>query len=104
MPDDDDKIEVLSATSPGHKVRLDRARFEAMRDALLAVLPAEAPGLAVAQAKAQLLPLLPQDLFPGGEKAGWWLKAAQLDQEARGTIARAAGSPVRLYRVASPSR
>lgn len=98
MPDQPDKIEVLSATSPGHVVRLDRAKFEAMRDALLAVLPAEAPGLTVAAAKQRLLPLLPQDLYPGGDKAGWWLKAVQLDQEARGIIARATGSPVRLYR------
>lgn len=98
MAEKSDRIEVLSATSPGHVVHLDRAKFEAMRDALLAVLPAEPPGLTVAQAKEKLLPLLPQDQFPGGEKAGWWLKAAQLDQEARGVIARAKGSPVRLYR------
>ncbi len=98
MPDTGQKVEVLSATSPGHVVHLDRAKFEAMRDAMLSVLPAEAPGITVAEAKKRLLPLLPQDLFPGGEKAGWWLKAAQLDQEARGTIARAAGSPVRLYK------
>lgn len=98
MPDKSDRIEVLSATSPGHVVYLDRQKFEAMRDALLVVLPREAPGLTVAQAKERLLPLLPQALFPGGEKAGWWLKAAQLDLEARGTIERAAGSPVRLRR------
>jgi hypothetical protein len=100
MADDGDRIEVLSATSPGHVVRLDRAKFEAMRDALLSVLPAEAPGLTVAQSKERLLPLLPDEMFPAGEKAGWWLKAAQLDQEARGTIKRAQGSPVRLYRTA----
>ena len=98
MPDKSDKIEVLSVTTPGHVVRLDRAMFEAMREALLAVLPAEAPGPTVAQAKQKLLPLLPQDLYPGGAKAGWWLKAVQLDQEARGVVKRAAGSPFRLYR------
>lgn len=41
-----------------------------MREALLAVLPAEPPGLTVADAKAALLPVLPSDLFPGGAKAG----------------------------------
>jgi hypothetical protein len=50
----------------------------------------------VAEAKAKLLPLLPQDLFPGGDKAGWWLKAAQLDMEAKGTILRDSPKPVRL--------
>ncbi len=99
MPDKSDKIEVISITTPGRVERLDRAKFEAMRDALLAVLPAEPPGLTVAQARDKLIPLLPQDLYPGGDKAGWWLKAVQLDQEARGVIRRAAGSPVRLYKV-----
>lgn len=99
MTDSTGKIEVLSITSPGYVTRLDRPKFEAMRDAMLAVLPSDAPGISVAETKRRLLPLLPGDLFPGGEKAGWWLKAAQLDQEARGTIKRAPGSPVRLYKV-----
>ena len=99
MPEPSAKIEVRSITSPGHVMHLDRAKFEAMRDALLKVLPDEAPGLTVAEAKRDLLPLLPEALFPGGEKAGWWLKAVQLDQEARGAIKRGPGSPVRLYRV-----
>ena len=94
----DDKIEIENFTSPGRTYRVDRAKYEAMRDALLAVLPDDAPGLTIAEAKAKLLPLLPDDLFPGGEKAGWWLKAAQLDLEAKGRIARGQGSPVRLSR------
>jgi hypothetical protein len=95
----DDKIEIENFTSPGRTYRVDRAKFEAMRGALLAVLPTEEPGLSVAEAKAKLLPLLPDDLFPGGQKAGWWLKAAQLDLEAKRTIARGTGSPVRLRRL-----
>ena len=94
----DDKIEIENFTSPGRTYRVDRAKFEAMRDALLKVLPAEEPGLTVAEAKSALLPLLSPRLFPGGEKAGWWLKAAQLDQEAKGVIRRGGGSPVRLRR------
>lgn len=94
-----DKIEIQNVISPGHVQRVDRAKFEAMRDALLKVLPRAEPGLTVAEAKAALLPLLPADLFPGGEKAGWWLKAAQLDQEAKGVVRRGQGSPVRLHRV-----
>jgi hypothetical protein len=30
--------------------------------------------------------------------AGWWLKAAQLDLEAKGIIKRAPSKPVQLYR------
>jgi hypothetical protein len=99
MPSPNDKIEIENVVSPGHRQKVDRAKYEAMRDALLAVLPASAPGLKVADAKAALLPHLPDDLFPGGAKAGWWLKAAQLDMEAKGVIERAQGSPVRLFRV-----
>jgi hypothetical protein len=97
MPDGE-KIEIESVTTPGRSERVDRAKYEAMRDALLPVLPAKAPGLTVAEAKAALLPRLDQDLFPGGDKAGWWLKAVHLDLEAKGVIAREKGSPVRLYR------
>lgn len=92
------RIEIENVLQPGKIYRVDGAKFAAMRDAMLAALPRGAPGLTVAALKAALLSRLPEDLFPGGEKAGWWLKAAQLDQEAKGVIVRAPGSPVRLYR------
>ncbi|MCK3776546.1 hypothetical protein MZK49_07360 [Ensifer sesbaniae] len=95
-----EKIEIENIASPGHKYRVDRVKYEAMREALLTVLPPAAPGLTVAEAKDRLLPLLPQDLFPGGAKAGWWLKAAQLDLEAKGTIEREATKPLRLHKKA----
>lgn len=98
MPKADDKIEIQNFTSPGHVTRVDRAKYEAMRKALLQVLPADAPGLTVAEAKIRLLPLLPEALFPGGDKAGWWLKAAQLDLEAKDIIRREATKPLRLHR------
>ena len=94
----DDKIEIENVNSPGQTERVNRAKYEAVRDALLAVLPEEAPGLKVPDAKAALLPLLPDALFPAGDKAGWWLKAVQLDLEAKGIINRAPSKPVQLYR------
>ncbi|ODT07262.1 MAG: hypothetical protein ABS58_07780 [Mesorhizobium sp. SCN 65-20] len=93
-----EKIEIRNVISPGHVVRVDKAKYMAMRAALLSVLPAASPGLTVTEAKAGVLPLLPQDLFPGGEKAGWWLKAAQLDLEAQGIVRREATKPLRLHR------
>ncbi|MFZ1469149.1 MAG: hypothetical protein WAT09_09235 [Paracoccaceae bacterium] len=98
MPDTSDRIEVRNITSPQHVTRVDRAKYMAMRAAFLAVLPSSAPGLTVAAAKEALLPGLDAALFPGGAKAGWWLKCVQLDLEARGIIARAPAAPVRLYR------
>ncbi|MCH8532516.1 MAG: hypothetical protein LAT65_16820 [Saccharospirillum sp.] len=99
MPINDDKIEIGNVISPGHVRRVDRVKFEAMRDAFLEVLPRETPGFTVAEAKSALLPLLPDALFPGGAKAGWWLKAVQLDLEAKGVIARENAKPLRIYRV-----
>lgn len=97
MPDND-KIEIESITSPEHKQRVDRAKYTDMRAALLKVLPSEPEGLKVADAKTALLPHLSNDLFPEGAKAGWWLKAVQLDLEAKGVIARASTKPVKLFR------
>lgn len=99
MPRQDDRIEIENFTSPGHIQRVDRAKYTAMRDALIAVLPTGSPGITVAEAKAKLLPALPEDSYPGGAKAGWWLKAVQLDLEAKGAIKRGPGSPVRLFRI-----
>jgi hypothetical protein len=98
MAKPDDRIEIENFTSPGNTYRVDRVKYEAMREALLQVLPGSAPGLTVADAKAALLPLLPDPLFPGGDKAGWWLKAAQLDLEAKGVIVREATKPLRLHK------
>lgn len=97
MPEE--TIEVL--TREGKPWRVNKAKFEDMDAALMAVLPDAPPGMTVDDAKAALLPKLDPALFPGGEKAMWWIKAVQLDHEARGTILRAKGSPVRLYRAAT---
>jgi len=97
MPDRADKIEVRNIISPGHVTHVDRARYTAMRTALLLVLPGSGPGLTVAEAQSALLPHLDPVLFPGGAKAGWWMKCVQLDLEARGVIARGPKSPVRLH-------
>jgi hypothetical protein len=78
--------------------RVDRAKYLAMKEALISVLPGTSPGLTVAEVKTHILPLLPQDLFPEGAKAGWWLKATQLDLEAKGLIQREHTKPLRLRR------
>jgi len=93
-----EKIEVENFTTPSSKRNVDKAKYLAVREAVMAVLPAEAPGIAVADLIAAVKPRLPRDLFPGGEKAGWWVKAVQLDLEAKAIIERAPKSPVRLFR------
>ena len=93
-----DRVEIENALSPGRMVRVDRARYDAMRAAYLSALPAATPGVTAAEAKRRLLPHLPEDLFPGGAKAGWWLKAVQLDLEAKGLVRREGTKPLRFHR------
>lgn len=94
-----EKIEIENVGQPGKTYRVDADKFNAMKAAVLAALPAEAPGVSVSDLIAAVRPNLPPDLFPGGEKAGWWVKAVQLDLEAKKVIARADKPPVRLYKL-----
>jgi hypothetical protein len=93
------KTKIENVLQPGKTYSVDTIKFEAMKAAYLKVLPGTPPGLTPAEIKKQVLPHLPQDLFPGGEKAGWWMKAVQLDQEAKGLVTRGPGAPVRLWRM-----
>ena len=64
------RVAMQNIKSPGHVVRVDAAKYEAMKCAILAVLPRESPGLTVAELKQHVLPQLPEDLYPGGAKRG----------------------------------
>ena len=93
------KVAIENPNSPGRVTRVDAEKYRAMKDAMVAVLPTAAPGFTVKELKQHVLPLLPASLFPGGAKAGWWLKAVQLDLEAKKLIAREATKPLRLHRM-----
>jgi hypothetical protein len=93
------KVAMENVNTPGKAINVDADKYEAMRTAILAVLPKAAPGMTVADLKAGVLPRLPDALFPGGDKAGWWLKGVQLDLEAKQLIERVpAAKPLRLRR------
>lgn len=93
------KLKIENVLQPGKTYNVDPVMFEAMKTALMKIVPASPPGLTPAEIKEALLPLLPQDLFPDGDKAGWWIKAVQLDQEAKKVLARSEKPPVRLWKV-----
>lgn len=92
-------MDVENVLHPGKVYRVDAEKYEAMRKAYLHILPTEAPGLRGEEIIERVKPHLPEDLFPNGEKAGWWAAAVQLDLEAKGLIKRGGVKPVRLYRV-----
>lgn len=91
------KIQIENVIQPGSTYTVNAEKYEAMRQAYLKVAPASPPGLTPAEILAQVKAHLPEGLFPGGAKAGWWAKAVQLDLEAKGVLKRMKGSPVRLY-------
>jgi hypothetical protein len=84
--------------SPASRVYELAVKYEAMKKTILVALPKRSPGITGAELKTRVLPLLPEAQFPGGPKAGWWLKGVQLNLEAKGLIAREQTKPLRLHR------
>ncbi len=95
----DDKIEVENINTPGRTSRVDRAKYEAMKTAMLATLPKASPGMTAKESKEAAKAHLPDALFPGGATSGWWQKCVQLDLEAKGLVVREATKPLRFYQV-----
>jgi hypothetical protein len=92
------KVGLENVNHPGKIEYVDAAKYEAMKSAVLKVLPATRPGLTVVEVQTRVVEHLPEDLFPGGATAGWWMKAVQLDLEAKRIITREKVSPLRLHR------
>jgi len=82
------KVPVANANHPNVVRNLDAIKYDAVKIALLKVLPKKAPGLTQTQLRAETAYHLPEHLFPNGEKSAWWIKSVQLDLEAKGVIAR----------------
>jgi hypothetical protein len=93
-------ITVENVNVPGYTTRVDATKYQAMRRAMLQVLPSKPPGLTQTEIREAVLAHLPDDLFPGGAKAGWWSKAVQLDLEAKDIVQRETTKPLRWYRSA----
>lgn len=94
-----EKIDIENVNTPGKTSRVDKTKYEAMMSAMLEVLPPTPPGLTAKEMKIRLIPAVPDELWPNGEKVGWWQKAVQLDLEAKGEIVRDDKSkPLRWWR------
>ena len=93
-----DKVEVENINTHGRATRRNRAKYEAIKDALLLVLPADAPGKTVKDALTALKAKLPEKLYPSGATSGWWQKSVQLDLEAKGVLRRSDTKPLHLHR------
>ena len=92
------RIAVENVNHPGQSRAVDAVNYKAMRRTLLSVLPRSDPGFTQPEMLRAVLAHLPVDRFPGGAKAGWWLKTVQLDLEAKRIIAREKTRPLRWHR------
>jgi hypothetical protein len=88
-------VEVRTPNVPDGKGRpVDAERYEAMRTALLKVVPRKAPGLTQAEMGEAVVAAAPD--FPGPHM--WWMKCVQLDLETKGVLVREATKPLRWHR------
>ena len=92
-----DKIDVENINTPGKTTRVDAAKYNAMKSAMLKVMTKTAPGDTAKDIKEATKTHLPDDLFPAGATAGWWQKCVQLDLEAKHIIIRADTKPLRFF-------
>jgi hypothetical protein len=99
MSGNEEKITVENVNVPGKTSRVNAAKYRAMKQAMLQVLPTEEPGLTQAQIREAVLAHLPEDLYPAGLTVGWWAKTVQLDLEAKGIVIREASKPLRWHQV-----
>lgn len=90
-----EKMALENVNHPGQIRVVDADMYEAMKRAFLKILPKASPGLTEAEIRERVVAHLPEQLFPGGAKAGWWTKAVQLDLEAKGLVAREKSKPLR---------
>ncbi len=100
MAEADEKITVENVNVPGRTTRVNRAMYEAMKHAMWQVLPSESPGMTQNEIREAVVAHLPNELYPGGAKAGWWAKTVQLDLEAKRELVREPTKPLRWYRAA----
>ncbi len=95
---DSSRVTVENVNVPGRTSTVDARMYDAMRGALMRVLPPVSPGLTQTEMREAVVLHLPEGLFPGGAKAGWWAKTVQLDLEAKGVVVRERSKPLRWHK------
>ncbi|WP_158931671.1 DUF6958 family protein [Acidisphaera sp. S103] len=93
-----EKIGMENVNHPGRVVRVEAAKYNAVLEAVLSVLPSQPPGLTLVELREAVRPLVSGEVLPDGFKAGWWVMGIQLDLRAKQVIATENSKPLRLYR------
>jgi hypothetical protein len=92
-------VVVRTPNKPNFSQRVDAEAYEAMRRAMMKVLPRRPPGLTQAEMWAALDKAAPRRLFGKRWTVGWWMKTVQLDLETKRVVVREKTKPVRWHRL-----
>lgn len=90
------KVQVGTPNVPGHTNNLDAAKYNAMKDLLLAVIPRKAPGITQGEMFDAVRAQASGNQFPGSTHR-WWAKSVQLDLESKGVLVREPTTPLRWH-------
>ena len=88
---DDDRIQTLHPEKGKQGVRIERAKYEPMRRAILAAVPRLEAGISFKELKEAVRPHLAAAGFPPEASVNWYLVTVKQDLEARGTIEQVPG-------------
>ena len=79
--------------------RVTKATYEAYREALLEVIPADPEGIQFMELSKAVEPRVSADIT-ANTSVGWWTTTVKLDLEARGMVERVPGEkPQRVRRI-----
>ncbi len=80
--------------------RIAKAKYDAVRKALLSVVPKRKDGIAFTELPKLVAPKLPAEMLPAKGSATWLTVVVKLDLEARGMLQRVEGvKPQRVRRL-----
>jgi len=91
-----DKVAVGTPNVPGYTNQVDAAKYNAMKEILVAVLPKRAPGLTQGEMFDAARERASNNQFPGSTHR-WWVKCVQLDLESKGAVVREDSTPLRWH-------
>ncbi len=94
-----DRIETLHPDPAKAGVRIERWKYDAVREAILDALPRKTPGLPFKELSGRVRSALSAEDLSKMGSVSWYTVTVKLDLEARGEIARVDGArPQRLVR------
>lgn len=97
-------VERVTTLHPTGKqgVRIERAKYDEMRRALLRVIPRTKAGVPFMELRDLVHPLLSLDVFDAKTSVSWYVTTVKQDIEARGLVQQLPGrGPQRLQRIVS---